>query len=131
MLTVSGGFAGLSQHFGATSPAAVLTADDLRRNASGTRMLSASELRELGALLAHVDAARAAEGGPRKAERGPAIPVCADCINYAITIRTRDVNYDASYDTTTLGGSPDEPLIQRLVELGRPLLADPTTTRNQ
>ena len=122
VLTVSGGFAGLSQRFVVSSPRGELKADDIRRSVSGARILAPEELRVLAELLDHVESAPPTGGASQKAQKGPGLPSCADCINYEITVRTRAVLYDAIYDTSNLGGSSDEPLIARLVELGRETL---------
>lgn len=115
-LIVSGGFAGFDQRFSVDSQAATLTAADRRRERTASRNLTPSQIAELTDLLATPASAESA-ATPLNAR-------CADCLRYTLSITGRAAAHRADYDSSTLPGSPDAALIQRLIELGRETLAE-------
>jgi hypothetical protein len=112
-VTVSGGFAGLDQQFAVNNASNQLLATDSRLKTQASQALATAERQQLATLVA----ARAA--APDVNSKSAA---CADCYQYEMTIQQRGKARVVRYDSTTLSGTADEPLINRMILLGRAAL---------
>jgi hypothetical protein len=112
VLSLSGGFSGAAHEISIDGATRALAATDLRRGRRTSRLLTEPEYGELEQLIA-----LAPQTQP-PASRS----TCRDCYVYDLTVFAGDARRSARYDSMTLQGEADEPLVQRMAQLGRELL---------
>lgn len=111
-LGVSGGFAGFDQTFTTASGSDTLLAQDRRRGTGATVALSIEEQRELQRLVASLAQSPGADLRSGK---------CRDCFQFELTIASAATGKPrlSIHDSTTLEGSPDASLVERVITIGR------------
>ena len=111
-LKVSGGFAGFDQTFATAGGSDTLLAQDRRRGTEARVALSIEEQREIARLVASVAGSPAPDLRTGK---------CRDCFQFELTITSAAAGKPrlSVHDSTTLEGSPDAPLVERVIAIGR------------
>ncbi|MGC3981842.1 MAG: hypothetical protein QM808_11315 [Steroidobacteraceae bacterium] len=115
VLSVSGGFAGISQRFTVDSRDQALVALDERKSQPVTHQLTPAEQQEFERLVS------ASAGTAVLNDSG-----CPDCIVYELKLNHADTTYDYRYNSVSVGQAPQRQLIELVISMGqRTLQASP------